>query len=301
MGSQIGKGLKMHMNSDRSALPVHVIGASGRSGQALCRALSAAGVKVVALVRSLAKWHVTGLEGEARVIELTDHFSLQLALRDALRIVSCAHARYSRALIESAPEDALMVLLGSTRRFTRWPDAHGLGVLEGERVFIGSGRPGVMLHPTMIYGAQGENNVQRLAALLRRLPVVPLPDGGRALVQPIHQDDVVACILAALDRNWPEPATLVVAGPSPLPYADFVRAVASAAELPAPRLVSVPAGLLMPLAGLTGFVPGLPTIGADEIRRLTEDKAFDVMPMFSQLGVRGRSLAEGLAETFKAK
>ncbi len=36
-----------------------------------------------------------------------------------------------------------------------------------------------MLHPTMIYGAQGEDNVQRLARLLRRLPVVPLPGGGR--------------------------------------------------------------------------------------------------------------------------
>jgi uncharacterized protein YbjT (DUF2867 family) len=288
----------MLINSDASGDPVHVIGASGRSGQALCRALAARGVAVVALVRSLAKWQATGLAGEARVIELTDHFSLQLALRDALRVVSCAHARHTRAIVESAPEDALMVLLGSTRRFTKWPDAHGLGVLEGERVFVGSGRAGVLLHPTMIYGATGENNVQRLAALLKRLPVVPLPDGGRALVQPIHQDDVVACILSALERNWSEPTTLVVAGPSALPYADFVRAVAAAAGLPAPRLVSVPAGLLMPLAGLTGFIPGVPSIGADEIRRLSEDKAFDVMPMFSQLGVRGRSLADGLALTF---
>ena len=55
-----------------------------------------------------------------------------------------------------------------------------------------------MLHPTMIYGAQGEDNVQRLAALLRRLPFVPLPGGGRALVQPIHQDDVTRAIRAAL-------------------------------------------------------------------------------------------------------
>jgi uncharacterized protein YbjT (DUF2867 family) len=288
----------MLMNSEAPGEPVHVIGASGRSGQALCRALAARGTPVVALVRSLAKWQATGLPGEARAIDLTDEFSLRLALRDALRIVSCAHARHARALVETAPEDALLVLLGSTRRFTRWPDAHGLGVIEGERVFIGSGRPGVMLHPTMIYGATGENNVQRLAALLRRLPVVPLPDGGRALVQPIHQDDVVACILAALQRNWSGPQTLVVAGPSPLPYAQFVRAVARAAGLPPPRLLSVPAGLLMPLAGLTGFIPGLPSIGADEIRRLREDKAFDVMPMFTQLGVRGRPLAEGLAQTF---
>jgi len=278
--------------------PVHVIGASGRSGQAVCRALMAAGVPFVPLVRSLRKWKETGLPGSARVIDLTDHYSLSAALRDAVRLVSCAHARHTQAIVDATMPDVLLVLLGSTRRFTRWPDDHGLGVMEGERVLIGSGRPGVMLHPTMIYGAEGEDNVQRLAALLAKLPFVPLPGGGRALVQPIHQSDVTRSILAALDRNWPQPEALVIAGPAALPYADFVRAVAEAAGLKPPRIVSVPAGLLRVLAPLSAFVPKLPNIGADEIRRLGEDKAFDVMPMFSKLGLRGISLVDGLKMTF---
>jgi hypothetical protein len=90
----------------------------------------------------------------------------------------------------------------------------------------------------------------------------------------------------------------VIAGPAALPYADFVRAVAEAAGLKPPRIVSVPAGLLRVLAPLSAFVPKLPNIGADEIRRLGEDKAFDVMPMFSKLGLRGISLVEGLKMTF---
>jgi uncharacterized protein YbjT (DUF2867 family) len=298
------KLLNMLTKSDASQDPVHVVGATGRSGVALCRALVAAGIPVVPLVRRLAKWDATDLPGTARVIELSDHFSLSLALKDAVRVVSCAHARHSKALIEACPADALMVLLGSTRRYTRWPDAHGVGVLDGERVFLGSGRPGVMLHPTMIYGAEGENNVQRLAALLRRLPVVPLPGsiaggGGQALVQPIHQDDLTRCIIAALGRNWPTPQTLVVAGPTALPYADFVRAVAQAASLPQPRIIPVPAWLLMLAAPFTGFIPGIPSIGGDEIRRLGEDKAFDTMPMFNQLGIVPRPLADGLAATFR--
>ncbi len=282
--------------------PVHVVGATGRSGLAVCRALQAAGIPIVPLVRSLAKWNATGraegLEGEPRAMELTDHFSLTVALRDAVRLVSCAHARHTQALVDATQPDVLMVLLGSTRRFTRWPDSHGLGVMDGERVFIGSGRPGVMLHPTMIYGAEGEDNVQRLAKLLRRLPFVPLPGGGRALVQPIYQADVTRCILTALDRNWPEPETLVVAGPQPLPYADFVRAVAAAAGLHAPRIIPVPVQVLRVVAPFTGFLPGIPNIGHDEIRRLTEDKGFDVMPMFSRLGIRPIRLIEGLAATF---
>ena len=280
--------------------PVHVIGASGRTGQAVCRALLAAGIPFVPLVRKKSRWDATGLPGEPRMMDLTDHYSLRNALRDAVRVVSCAHARHALALITATDEHVLLVLLGSTRRYTRWPDPHGMGVLEGEGAFFGSGRPGVMLHPTMIYGAQGEDNVQRLAALLKRLPIVPLPGGGASLVQPIHQDDVTRCILAALDRNWPQPEALVIAGPRPLTYADFVRAVAAAAGLPRPRIVPVPVQLLIALSPLTNLLPGIPAIGPDEIRRLTEDKAFDIMPMFNRLGVNPIPLAEGLAATFKA-
>lgn len=280
--------------------PVHVIGATGRSGLAVCHALQAAGIPFVPLVRSLEKWASTGLPGTARTIDLTDHFSLARALSDAVRLVSCAHARHAQAIVNATMGDVLMALLGSTRRFTRWPDAHGLGVTEGERVFIGSGRPGVMLHPTMIYGAQGEDNVQRLAKLLRRLPIVPLPGGGKALVQPIHQSDVTRAILSALDRNWSQPEAIVIAGPAPLPYADFVRAVASAAGLGPPRIIPLPASLLMAAAPFTGFLPGLPHIGGDEIRRLTEDKAFDIMPMVTRLGVNPIPLSLGLAATFDA-
>ncbi len=278
--------------------PIHVIGAAGRSGRAVCTALFKAGAPYVPLVRSLRKWQETGLPGEARIADLSDHYSLSSALRDAVRVVSCAHARHAQAILDATEPDVMLVLLGSTRRYTRWPDTHGLGVMQGERVLVGSGRQGVMLHPTMIYGAAGEDNVQRLAALLQRLPIVPLPGGGRSLVQPIYQTDVTRCILSALDRNWPEPESLIIAGPQPLPYADFVRAVAKAADLPAPRIVNAPLALLRLIAPVTSFIPGIPSIESDEIRRLSEDKAFDIMPMFNRLGVNPVSLANGLAQTF---
>jgi nucleoside-diphosphate-sugar epimerase len=165
---------------------------------------------------------------------------------------------------------------------------------------LASGRRGVMLHPTMIYGAQGEDNVRRLAALMRRLPVLPLPGGGRSLVQPIHQSDVTRSILEALARDWDGPRTLIIAGPEPVTYADFARAVARAAGLGAPRTISAPAGLLIALASAVRRIPGLPKIGTAEIRRLLEDKAFDIGPMRDELGVTPIALAEGLALTFGA-
>ena len=277
---------------------VHVIGASGRAGAALCRAMLARGGSFVPVVRDAAKWGALGLAGEARVANAGDPTALAACLKGARRVVSFAHASHSASVVAAAPADCRFVLIGSTRRFTRWPDAHGDGVIAGETAFLQSRRNGVMLHPTMIYGAGRDDTVGRLASMLRRLPVVPLPGGGPALVQPIHEADVVRCVLAALEREWVGPRMLVIAGPAAMTYAEFVRAVARAAGLPRPRIVPVPVAPLIALARLTALFPFLPRINPDEVRRLTEDKAFPIDEMMSTLDVHPMPLNEGLRLTF---
>ena len=272
---------------------VHVIGASGRSGAALCRALSLRDQGYVPVVRSAAHWQATGLPGTPRLADIDDEAALADALADSTRIVCTAHARHAARVIARAPASATLVLLGSTRKFTRWPDAHGNGVLAGEAAFVASGRNGVMLHPTMIYGAEGENNVRRLAALLHWLPMTPLPGGGRGLVQPVHQSDVTRAIVASLDRDWQGAHSLVVAGPEPIAYRDFVAAVARAFGRHPRPVLPVPGPLLIALARLTRALPG--HIGPAEIRRLLEDRAFDIAPLRAELGIDPINLQAGLA------
>jgi uncharacterized protein YbjT (DUF2867 family) len=280
------------------AQTIAVLGASGRSGAALCRQLMERHGAVIPVVRSLARWQATQLPGEPRLADLGDRAALIRALAGADAVVSCAHASHSPAILAASPPGARLVLLGSTRRYSQWRDAHGDGVRAGEAALLASGRRGVMLHPTMIYGAQGEDNVQRLAALMRRLPVAPLPGGGRALVQPIFQQDVTRCLLAALDHDWNGPRAMVIAGPEPVRYAEFLRAVCAAAGLRAPWVLPLPLPALLAAAPLTRLIPRFPTIRSTEIRRLTEDKAFDIGPMRQVLGVEPIPLQEGLARTF---
>ena len=274
---------------------IAVIGASGRSGATLCRALTE---PFRAVVRDAAKWAALGIAAPHAVADLGDAAQLRAALHGATTVISCAHARHAAAILAAAPGDARFVFMGSTRRHSRWPDAHGDGVRAGEAAFAASGRPGVMLHPTMIYGAEGENNVQRLAALMRRLPVLPLPGGGASLVQPIHQSDVTRCLIAAAALDGTAARIINIAGPEALAYRDFCAAVARAAGLTPRRTLPLPASLLMLLSPLTRILPFLPQIGADEIRRLTEDKDFDIRDMREVLGVTPLPLAEGLRRTF---
>lgn len=272
---------------------IAIIGASGRSGAALCRAL---GQPFRAVVRDVAKWRALGIAAPHAVAELGDASALRAALAGASVVISCAHARHVSVILAAAPADARFVFMGSTRRHSRWADAHGDGVRAGEAAFLASRRPGSMLHPTMIYGAEGEDNVQRLAALMRRSPMLPLPGGGLSLVQPIHQDDVTRSLAAAAARMNAAPEVIIIAGPTPLPYRDFCAAVARAAGITPRPILPLPAALLMMASPLARLF--LPRIGAAEIRRLTEDKAFDIAAMRETLGVTPIPLAEGLARTF---
>ena len=54
----------------------------------------------------------------------------------------------------------------------------------------------------------------------------------------------------------------------------------------------------MALAGILRYIPFLPRIHPAEIRRLMEDKSFDVRPMIDTLGFTPMPLREGLARTF---
>ena len=274
--------------------PVVVIGAGGRLGSVVCRALIAAGFSTRAVVRS--RDRAQAVPAEAALAVAPDPPSQATACVDAGSVVCCAPAEAATALLAALPRPAPhCVVLGSTRRYSRFPDARADAVRALEAAFSASGVAGVLLHPTMIYGTDGENNVRRIAALAR-LGIIPLPGGGRSLIQPVHAEDVAAAVVAAVARRAVAAEPVVLAGPEPVPFAAFVRAAAGAAGRRV-RVVSVPLGLARMLAALSRLA-GLPRVTRAEILRLTEDKAFDITPARRLLGFAPMSLAAGLALTF---
>ena len=279
---------------------IAVIGASGRSGTALCRALLAQNCKIIAVVRTPHKLppDIAHHCYAVRTATLTDHPTLTQALHGATLVVNTAHARYCAPLL--AATTAPIVALGSTRKFTRWPDAHGQGVLAGEAALKQDGRASLILHPTMIYGAQGENNVQRLAALLRKLPLIPLPQGGRFLVQPIDQRDVTHSLVAALRLismgHVTTPKSIVIAGLEAVSYRYFIALILRYSGFKKRPFITIPSRILIMAAYILRHIPGFPRIDSAEIRRLPENKNFYIIPMNNELGITPYSLTKGLAD-----
>jgi uncharacterized protein YbjT (DUF2867 family) len=266
--------------------PVHVIGATGRTGAVLCRLMLARGTPIIPVVRDPARWAALGIAGVPRIADLTDLPSLQVALADATRVVSVSFAAWTAQILAAAPETARLVLTGTARRYGSLEDPAARDAGAAEALLLASRRDAAMLHPTMIYGAPDDGTVSRLAGLLRRTPVLPLPGGGRALVQPVHVDDLAACLIAALDQPWPAPQAIPIGGPESLPYAAFAREVARAANLH-PRLILTLPDWLTHAAG-------------QSLLRLLEDRDVDTSQMRYRLGITGRPLRSGLAQMFGA-
>jgi len=276
---------------------IAVIGASGRLGGMVIKRLLGQDYSVIAIGRNSKHIPDYGLEAKIRIADCTDQLALSNALVGAEIVVSCVHAKFAENIFASLPQTCQFItLVGSTRKFTNFPDEYAKAVCRAEEVLSELPIPGTILHPTMIYGAQGENNVQRMGALIKKFRIMLLPNGGKALMQPVHVDDVAASFEAATKKR-PDMTSIVISGEEPITYADFIRAIGKAMGCSV-YILGAPLWLMYSLACLLRFVPGAPKITNDEVQRLIEDKAYPNSDMKNILGIKPRPLAKGLKETF---
>jgi nucleoside-diphosphate-sugar epimerase len=281
---------------------VVVIGATGRTGRRVVALLCQRGHGVTAFGLSPAKLGALDRRAAAQALDVSRPGALAppLAAAEPDIIVSCAHARFTGAILAALPERPVrLVLMGSVRRYLAIPDRDGSEIAEGERLLYQSGRPGVMLHASMIFGAADDGNVSRILGALgrwpKRLPIVlPLPDGGRRLVQPIFIDDVAAAVVAAVERPVSDGPPLVLAGPAPLAYRRLIELCATALGRRT-TVLPVPLGLLAAVAATAARAGIKLPLNAAELRRAAQDKSFDVAPMIARLGITPIGFAAGLA------
>ncbi len=114
---------------------------------------------------------------------------------------------------------------------------------------------GAVVQPSLVYGPGGSST-----ALFNKLavaPVLPFPEGGRMLVQPVHVDDVVAGIVRLVESPPRSIATLPFAGPRPMELREYLADLRAAlGESGRPRIVPVPASLFRASAALASHLPG---------------------------------------------
>lgn len=92
--------------------------------------------------------------------------------------------------------------------------AYGTSKVRAERLLrgaAGAGLHGVIVRPCIVYGP-GDRYFLPQTRSIMRLPVIPLPDGGRHVVDVVHADDVAAAHLLVMEVGHPGEAYNVTDG-----------------------------------------------------------------------------------------
>jgi nucleoside-diphosphate-sugar epimerase len=184
-----------------------------------------------------------------------------------------------------------LIAFSSTSRFTKAESPiegerrTAARLVDGEeRVIALCQQAGVgwtILRPTLIYAEGQDGNVSRLAALIRRLGVLPLAGRGGGLRQPVHAEDLaIAALLAAAAPKALNTAYNLPGGET-LTYRQMVDRLFTALGRPA-RIVSVPPPLWALAFALAR--PLLPGATAAMGARMSEDLVFDGGPAERELG-----------------
>ena len=281
---------------------LHVTGASGFLGSSVVPRLLDQGHDVTALARSsVAAARVTALGAQPIAGDLDDPASLDTAFASsgAQVLVNLASLGFGHApaIVAAAEEAGLKraVFVSTTAVFTTLDASSKAVRLAAEQAVRDSALAWTIVRPTMIYGTPADRNMARLLKLLRRLPVVLLPGGGRRLQQPVHVDDLAQAIVAGVESPVAAGHAYDLAGPEPLTLREVVTEAAAAVNR-SPRLVTVPLAPAVAALDLYERIATRPRITAEQLRRLGEDKAFDITDARNDLGFHPRPFAVGIAE-----
>lgn len=283
-------------NQSSSQSTVLVTGASGHTGSRLVLALLDAGYPVRILTREPARMAIN-VRRRLEVVrgDLLRPETAQEAVKGCRAVIAVTHIKLAPAIIFAMQSAGVRrgIFMSSTRRYTRFVEETARQVMAGEQAVEDSGLDWTIIRPTMIYGGKEDRNLEPLLATLKKWPVFPLPAGGRMLWQPVFTWDVVAALIAALER----PATIgkayTVAGPDAISYREMLETMIEEAGLKT-RLVPVPLGAARPLVAMYERLARHPRIQMDQIRRMEEDKDFDISQARADLGFDPVSFRDGI-------
>jgi len=277
---------------------VALAGGTGFTGRRVAARLAARGA-VRCLVRAGSDRFVLPTSVECVVGDLGDAASLGawLAGCDSLVYVASMGFGHVPGVVAAAEAARIRraVFVSTTGIFTRLPAPSKAVRVAAEESVRASRLAWTILRPTMIYGAPGDRNMERL---LRRIatpwPVV-VPGNGRALIQPVHVDDLADAIVAALCATAAERREYNVSGRAPLSL-DATIDAASAAVGRRHAKIHLP---LRPVAAtLRAFEASrLPMpIKSEQVLRLAEDKAFSHEDALRDFGFAPRAFEDGISD-----
>lgn len=267
--------------------PVLVLGATSLIGGHLLERLKAEDLDPVAFSRRPPSGDACWIGGDLKDADLDERLPVAatvFSLSPIWLLPSVLPALKARGMER-------LIAFSSTSRFTKTdsPDAGERAValeLAGAEAAIETwcaeqGVAWTILRPTLIYDEGRDENVSRIARLVKRFHVMPLSGKGEGLRQPVHAADLAAGALAAAHAPATRDKAYDLVGGETVTYRVMVDRVFEGLGK-APRTLPMPTwlfGLIMRLA--KPFYAGATTAMGT---RMGQDLTFDSSPAARDFG-----------------
>ncbi len=114
----------------------------------------------------------------------------------------------------------------------------------------------VIVQPSLVYGDDGTSS-----AFLRRLaswPLTPVPGSGNQRLQPIHIEDLCACVVNLVQSDRCNHQRIPLVGPEPIAYRDYLLSLGRQMAIPTVRIVGIPMPLIRLAARVGQWLPNSP-------------------------------------------
>lgn len=142
------------------------------------------------------------------------------------------------ALIDACRESGCNRIVVMSTQHVHLPNCglYGRTKRIADSLFEGSGLDVTVLRPSLVYGPGTRGVFVKLAALVSKLPVIPVIGAGQWHLRPLYLDDMIDVIVATLDRPELAGRTYDVGGPDYVTYVEFLAAICAALGRPCRRV-----------------------------------------------------------------
>lgn len=296
-------------------MKVFVTGGTGFVGREVVRQLLAAGHEPVCLVRPGSENKLPEVRGlTIRFGDVTKPASLDGALQDCravIHLVGIIREFADRGITFDRLHrqgTANMAAAAEAQQVERFVHMSSNGVKENasteyyrskwqaEQILRGSGLQWTIFRPSVIFGAE-DDFCNKLAEMIRRLPVVPVLGNGRYRLAPVAVEDVAAGFVAALQEPASVGRAYHVCGRDSFTFNELLDQIGRALGRTRVSKAHHPLFLVKPLVASLQFLPSFP-LTSEQLTMLAAGNVCDPKPWMEDFGIEPRSFTEAICRQF---
>lgn len=156
-----------------------------------------------------------------------------------------------------------------------------------------------ILRPSMIYGPGDTKNIGWLMSMISKLPVIPLPGGGKFGRQPIYVADICKIVLKLLSNRYKKPI-YEIHGKEYVTMAKMVEIITRAKKIKKITLV-VPVFFMLAFFAIAEKILKNPKFTVDQIKSLISGERFKGEKWWSTFDIIPTSFEEGVAQMIQKR